>query len=174
MGTLFLDESLAILARVPAALDALLRDLPEAWTEANEGPGTWSPREVIGHLIHLEKVDWMPRLDIILQYGPGRPFDPVDREAQLRERDGKPLAVMLDELSTLRGENLKRLRALNLGDEQLDLEGRHPALGVVTARQLLATWAAHDLAHLVQIGRVMAKRYRHETGPWAEYLTVMH
>jgi hypothetical protein len=129
---------------------------------------------VLGHLIHLEKTDWMVRLRIILEHGKARPFDPVDREAQLRSGIERPLDEMLDEFSALRRENLVQLRALDLSADQLNQEGRHPGLGVVTLRQLLATWTAHDLAHLVQIGRVMAKRYRSEVGPWARYLSVMN
>jgi hypothetical protein len=169
----FLEESLSVLARTPATLDTLLRDLPEAWTSATEGPNTWSPYVVIGHLIHGERADWMPRLAIILEHGPSRPFDPFDREAQFRESHGKSLSTLLDEFSTLRRENLAHLRALNLQPEQFGLQGTHPALGPVTVRQLLATWTAHDLAHVVQISRVMAKRYKGEVGPWAEYLSVM-
>jgi hypothetical protein len=168
-----LDECLSILTRTPATLDALLRDLPEAWTEATEGSGTWSPYVVIGHLIHGERADWMPRLAIILEHGPARPFDPFDREAQFRESNGKPLPALLDEFRALRRDNLERLRALNLQPEQLELPGIHPALGPVTVRQLLATWTTHDLAHILQMSRVMAKRYRDEVGPWAEYLSVM-
>lgn len=115
-------------------------------------------------------MDWVPRLDIILQHGPARPFDPVDREAQLREGTEKPLATMLDEFSALRRDSLTRLGAMKLGDEHLALEWRHPELGLVTVRQLLGTWTAHDLVHLVQIGRVMAKRYQQEVSPWAQYL----
>ena len=169
----FLEECLSILTRTPATLDALLRDLPEAWTEAIEGPGTWSPYVVIGHLIHGERADWIPRLAIILEQGPARPFDPFDREAQFRESAGKPLPALLDEFRALRRDNLERLRALDLQPAQLELQGTHPALGPVTVRQLLATWTAHDLAHILQASRVMAKRYREEVGPWAEYLSVM-
>ncbi len=154
-------------------LDALLRELPEAWTAATEGARTWSPYDVIGHLIHGEKADWMPRVVIILEHGPDRPFDPFDREAQFRASVGKSLATLLDEFGALRSENLMRLRALNLQSAQLDLEGTHPELGVVTLRQLLATWTAHDLAHILQVARVMAKRYQREVGPWAAYLSVM-
>jgi hypothetical protein len=169
----FLEESLAVLTRTPAALDTLLRDLPEAWTAATEGPGTWSPYVVIGHLIQGERTDWMPRLEIILEHGPARPFDPFDREAQFVNSQGKSLSTLLDEFSTLRRENLTQLRALNLTPEQLELKGTHPALGAVTVRQLLATWTAHDLSHILQVSRVMAKRYKQEVGPWAEYLSVM-
>jgi hypothetical protein len=170
----FLEESLAVLTRTPQALDALLRDLPDAWTETTEGPGTWSPYVVIGHLVHGERADWMPRLTIILEHGPSRTFDPFNREAQFRESQGKSLAMLLDEFSALRRDNLARLRALNLQPAQLELQGTHPALGAVTVRQLLATWTAHDLAHILQVSRVMAKRYKQEVGPWAEYLSVMN
>ena len=164
---------MSVLTRTPAALDALLRDLPEAWTAATEGPGTWSPYDVMGHLIHGDRADWMPRLTIILEYGSRRAFDPFDREAQFRERERKALSTLLDEFSELRRENVARLRALNLQATQLDLQGTHPALGPVTVRQLLATWTAHDLAHILQVSRVMARRYKQEVGPWAEYLSVM-
>jgi hypothetical protein len=169
----FLEECLSVLMRTPATLDSLLRDLPEAWTAATEGPGTWSPYVVVGHLIHGEMADWMPRLAIILEHGPSRPFDPFDREAQFREGDGKSLSTLLDEFSALRRDNLARLRAMNLQPAQLELKGAHPALGPVTVRQLLATWTAHDLAHILQVSRVMARRYKQEVGPWAEYLSVM-
>jgi hypothetical protein len=173
MSDPFVGECLAILTRTPGTLDALLRDLPDGWTAINEGPGTWSPYVVIGHLIHGEKTDWMPRLEIILERGTKRPFDPFDREAQLREDPGKSLSLLLDEFSTLRQQNLERLRGLNLGPEQLAMQGMHPALGTVTMRQLLATWTAHDLGHMVQVTRVMAKRYKQEVGPWAQFLSVM-
>jgi hypothetical protein len=164
---------MSVLTRTPATLDTLLRDLPQAWTAATEGPGTWSAYEVTGHLIHCDRADWMPRLAIILEHGPRRPFDPVDREAQFGESHRKSLSTLLDEFRTLRQDNLARLRAMNLQPAQLELEGMHPALGPVTVRQLLATWTAHDLAHILQVSRVMARRYEQEVGPWAEYLSVM-
>ncbi len=173
MSSQFLEESTALLARTPSAFDALLRGLPECWTNATEGEGTWSPYVVIGHLIHCEKVDWMPRLAIILEHGTARPFDPFDREAQFRESKGQTLTALLDEFAALRRDNLERLRALNLQESQLELEGTHPKFGRVTLRQLLATWTAHDLAHLLQVSRVMAKRYKQEVGPWSEFLSVM-
>lgn len=173
MGLSFLDETLAVLTRTPRALDALLRDLPDAWTSATEGPGTWSPYVVIGHLIHGEHVDWMPRLKTIIDYGVDRPFDPFDREAQFTDSEGKSLSTLLDEFIALRRGNIEHLHALNLQPAQLTLQGMHPALGRVTVHQLLATWTAHDLAHLVQVSRVMARRYKLEVGPWAEYLSVM-
>lgn len=173
MAADFLEESIAVLTRTPATLNALLRDLPEAWTNATEGPGTWSPYVVIGHLIHGEKADWMPRLAIILEHGETRPFDRFNREAQFSESAEKPLNALLDEFADLRRDNLALLNELNPQPAQLDLQGAHPDLGPVTVRQLIATWTAHDLAHILQISRVMAKRYKHETGPWAQYLSVM-
>ena len=173
MQTPFLEECLSVLSRTPGTLDAMLRGLPEAWTTATEGAGTWSPYDVVGHLIHGERTDWMPRLAIIVEHGAGRAFDPFDREAQFQESQGKSLPALLDEFRELRIENLERLRGLNLQSEQLELKGIHPGLGPVTLRQLLATWVAHDLDHVVQISRVMAKRYKHEVGPWVEYMSVM-
>jgi hypothetical protein len=173
MPDLFLDESIAILERTPAVLNAMLRDLPDVWINATEGPGTWSPYVVIGHLIHGETTDWIPRLEIILEHGPSRPFDPFDMTAQFRESAGKSLPTLLDDFATLRRNNVARLRARELKPEELELQGTHPALGPVTVRQLLATWTAHDLAHILQVSRVMAKRYKQEVGPWAQFLSVM-
>ncbi len=170
----FLAESIAVLERTPAVLNTLLRGLPSAWTDAvTEGPGTWSPYIVIGHLIHGEKADWIPRLRTILDYGQSKAFEPFDREAQFRDSEGKSLEVLLDEFALLRRESLQQLRGFDLQPQHLDLQGTHPAFGAVTLRQLLATWTAHDLAHLVQINRVMARRYQNEVGPWAAYLSVM-
>ena len=169
----FLDESVAVLQRTPAVIEAMLRDLPEAWTEATEGEGTWSPYVVMGHLIHGEKADWMPRLATILEHGENRPFSRFDREAQFLESAGRSLRALLAEFADLRRDNLAMLRELSLGPGELALTGMHPDLGVVTVRQLLATWTAHDLAHILQVSRVMARRYRQEVGPWAAYLSVM-
>src|ERR1700716_453145 len=146
----FLEECLSVLTRTPATFDTLLRNLPEAWTAATEAPGTWSPYVVIGHLVHGERADWMPRLAIILEHGTSRPFDPFDGGAQFGGSHGQALSTLLDEFSALRRDNLARLRALNLQPEQFELRGTHPALGPVTVRQLLATWTAHDLAHILQ------------------------
>lgn len=170
----FVEECIAVLTRTPGTLDALLRGLPDQWTTATEGPGTWSPFDVVGHLIHGEQTDWMARLTIILEHGPERPFDPFDREAQFRDSHGKTLPVLLDEFRELRQANVARLRSLDLQASQFDLEGTHPVLGRVTLRELLATWTAHDLAHMVQINRVMAKRYKQCVGPFAQFLSVMH
>ncbi len=140
----FLQESYAVLERTPATLTALLSGLPAAWTDATDGPGTWSPYVVIGHLIHGERADWMPRLEIILEHGPSPPFAPFDRDAQFQESAGRTMDALLGEFTDLRNANLARLRALNLKPGQLDLQGTHPAFGLVTVRQLLATWTAHD------------------------------
>lgn len=168
-----LQDTIALIARTPAALNALLRDLPQSWTQRNEGEGTWSVYDVIGHLIHGEKTDWMPRMRIILEQGEARPFDKFDRWAQQRASEGKTLPQLLDEFARLRAENLDRLRALNLSEQDLAKRGRHPALGTVTLSHLLATWAAHDLTHLHQISRIMAHQYREAVGPWTIYLGVM-
>lgn len=168
-----LQHTMSLLARTPAALDALLRDLPETWTFCNEGENTWSAFDVIGHLIHGERTDWMARARMILQFGETRAFEPFDRLGQVRESQGKSLGQLLDEFARLRSENLDALRTLNLQPADLQRRGRHPELGAVTLSELLATWAAHDLTHLHQISRVMAHQYRKEVGPWSVYLGVM-
>ena len=168
-----LQDTISLLARTPAALNALLRDLPETWTLRNEGGETWSAFDILGHLIHGERTDWMPRARMILQFGEAKTFEPFDRWGQERESKGKSLAQLLDEFARLRSENLAELRALNLRQEQLERRGKHPALGVVTLSELLATWAAHDLTHLHQISRVMAHQYREAVGPWSAYLGVL-
>ena len=168
-----LDEAVALLSRTPRLLDAWLRGLPEAWLAATEGEGTWSPTDVLGHLIHGETTDWMPRLRRILAAGESLPFEPFDRYAQFRESAGKSCAELLDELARLRAANLGELTRLGLDEAGLERRGRHPALGSVTLRELLATWVAHDLDHLVQIARVLAHRYRDEVGPWRAYLRII-
>jgi len=168
-----LEETIALLSRTPQVLDALLRGLPEVWTLRNEGADSWTAFDVIGHLIHGERTDWMPRTRRVLESGESRPFEPFDRLAQKRESQGKSLEQLLDEFRRLRAENLDALRALNLAPEDLQRRGRHPALGSVTLSELLATWAAHDLSHLHQISRVMAHQYRDAVGPWTAYLGVM-
>ena len=169
-----LQNTVSLLAHTPAALNALLRDLPENWVLSNEGENTFSAFDVVGHLIHGERTDWMPRARMILEFGETRAFEPFDRFAQARESQGKSLGQLLDEFSRLRSENLNQLHGLNLRPEDLQRHGRHPALGIVTLSQLLAAWAAHDLTHLHQISRVMAHQYRQAVGPWSKYLGVMH
>ena len=169
-----LEHTISLLMRTPATLDALLRDIAEIWMLRNEGGNTWSAFDVMGHLIEGERTDWMPRARIILQFGETRVFDPFDRFAQQRQTEEKSLGQLLDEFASLRAVNLGELRGLKLTPEDLRRRGRHPALGLVTLSELLATWAAHDLTHLHQISRVMAHQYREAVGPWSEYLGVLH
>jgi hypothetical protein len=179
-----LAEAIAILTRTPATLNALLRGLPDLWVLHNEGSSdgggnneeknTWSAFDIVGHLIVGDRTDWMPRARIILENGEARPFDPFDRFAQEKESQGKSLEQLLDEFARVRSENVAALQALNLQPEDLAARGRHPALGVVTLSQLLATWAVHDLTHLHQLSRVMAHQYRDAVGPWSAYLGVLH
>jgi hypothetical protein len=171
--TFILSEGIAVLEHTPHALRALLGGLPEPWTAANEGPDTFSGYDNVGHLIHGERADWIPRAQIILAQGPDRRFEPYDRFAQVRESAGKTLEQLLDEFTQLRAANLATLRSWNLGDRALALEGVHPEFGAVTLRQLLATWVVHDLGHLAQVARVMAKRYREAVGPWRAYLPIL-
>jgi hypothetical protein len=168
-----LQHSLALLTRTPAALDALLRDLPDTWTRYNEGDQTFSAFDVVGHLIHLERTNWLPRARMILRDGEAKTFQPFDRRGHVEECRGKSLGQVLDEFAQVRAENLTEVRGWNLAPEQLALPGRHPAFGSVTLSQLLATWAAHDLTHLHQITRVMAHQYRDAVGPFAAFLGVM-
>lgn len=168
-----LINGIAVLERTPATFRALLSGLPEAWSVANEGADTFSPFDNLGHLIHGERTDWVPRARIILAQGANRTFEPYDRLAQVHESAGKTLAQLLDEFTVLRAGNLATLRAWRVTDEQLAFEGQHPELGPVTLRQLLATWVAHDLGHLAQTARVMAKQYRDAVGPWRAYLPVL-
>ncbi len=168
-----MEEAVAILARTPATLDALLRGLPDGWIVAHEGGETWSPFDIMGHLIHGERTDWVPRAKIILEHGEARAFDTFDRFAQFALSKERTLASLLDEFAKLRQESLRDLAALNLTDAHLDRRGRHPELGLVTLRQLLATWVAHDLDHVVQISRVLARQYSDEVGPWRAYLRIV-
>ncbi len=168
-----LTDALEVLERTPATLRALLGGLPGAWTAANEGPDTFSAFDNVGHLIHGERTDWIPRARIILDQGPNRRFEPYDRFAQYGESQGKSVAELLDEFERLRAENLTTLRGWQLSERELALEGEHPALGTVTLRQLLSTWVAHDLGHVAQTARVLAKQYREAVGPWRAYLPVL-
>jgi hypothetical protein len=167
------DRGIEILSSTPSTLNGLLRNVSSEWLMQNEGPNTWSPFDVVGHLIHGEETDWIPRARIILEQGESRPFEPFDRVAMFEKSRGKDIVELLDRFQDLRETNLQQLRQMNLTSEMLERRGRHPELGVVTLRQLLATWVAHDLDHLAQIVRVMAKQYRHEVGPWQEYLSIL-
>jgi DinB superfamily len=169
-----LSDTIALLERTPAALNALLRDLPESWTNRNEGEGSFTVPDVIGHLIHAEKEDWLPRARRILEHGESKPFDKFDRWGHLEECRGKSLPQLLDEFSRIRVACLNELRSLDLQPAQLALRGNHPALGPVSLSELLATWAAHDLTHLHQISRIMAGSYRNEVGPFSAFLGVLN
>lgn len=168
-----LPAGTAVLERTPATLRALLAGLPAEWVTATEGPDTWSPFDIVGHLIHGERTDWIPRARIILAQGADRRFAPFDRFAQFEDSRGKALTDLLEEFSALRAESLRTLAGWRLTDTELELTGEHPAFGPVTLRQLLSTWVAHDLGHVAQIARVMAKQYRDDVGPWRAYLSVM-
>jgi hypothetical protein len=170
---LVISEASALLTRTPGTLDAWLRGLPECWLVAHEGGDTWSPIDIIGHLLHAERTDWMTRVRRILDHGESVAFEPLDRFAQFRESAGRSLPDLLDEFARLRQANLRELAALQVDETALRRPGLHPSLGAVTLRQLLATWVAHDLDHVTQIARVMAMQYADEVGPWRAYLRVV-
>ena len=169
-----IGDTTAMLARTPAILAAWLEGLPDAWLDASEGPGTFSPRDVVGHLIHGERTDWLPRLRRIREDGESNPFDPFDRTGFQEAIRGRGIEELIDEFAHLRRANLEELASFQLQGNDLAARGRHPALGPVTVEQLLATWVTHDLNHLGQIARVMAKRHDRTVGPWKEYLGILH
>ena len=168
-----LEDAKTLLARTPAVLSGLMNGMPQAWLECREGPKTFSPIDVLGHLIYGEQVDWIPRARIILEHGEARPFDPFDRVGFKDLIAGKSVEELLDMFTTLRNQSLKDLSSLKLQPAMLARKGTHPALGQVTLGQLLAAWVVHDLGHLSQIERVMARRYREAVGPWREYLPIL-
>jgi hypothetical protein len=168
-----LAESIPVLSRTPGTLNALLRGLPEIWVRCNEGAETWSAFDILGHLNFGERTDWMPRVRIILESGEARPFDPFDRFAQSQENQNKSMDQLLDDFVRLRTKNLAELQSLNLQQKDLTRKGKHPALGVVTLSELLATWVVHDLTHVHQLSRVMAHQHRNAVGPWRTYLGVL-
>jgi uncharacterized damage-inducible protein DinB len=167
-----LADAIAILERTPASLTALLKNLPDRWVQATEGAGTWSPYDVIGHLIHGERTDWIPRARHIMA-GDSRPFEPFDRTAEFRDSQGESLDQLLATFAELRQENLATLLEMKLTKQDLSRQGMHPELGRVTLGQLLATWVVHDLDHVGQIARTMAKVYSELTGPWTAYLSIL-
>lgn len=169
-----LNQAKEILSRTPSTLKSLLDGLSDEWVLRNEGPDTWSPFDVVGHLIHGEKTDWVPRAKIILEHGESCAFEPFDRFAMFRDSQGKTLRELLTEFEYARRDSLKELDALQITPEQLTIRGNHPELGVVTLGQLLSTWVVHDLNHIGQIVRVMAKQYRDEVGPWTAYLSILN
>lgn len=169
-----LPETLDILERTPSVLGALLRGTAASWHTINEGPDTWSAFDVVGHLIHGEETDWIPRARIILEHGGSRSFEPFDRFAQFTRFADNSLEDLLDRFAELRHANLETVRSWRLTDAQLARPGRHPELGPVDLRQLLATWAVHDLNHIAQIARVMAKRHTEDVGAWRAYLSILN
>ncbi|OIQ30445.1 MAG: hypothetical protein BM564_03505 [Bacteroidetes bacterium MedPE-SWsnd-G2] len=169
-----IEDALAILKRTPKVLKQLLSGLPNQWLHSNEGEKTWSPYDVTGHLVHGEKTDWLTRINIILSDSEEKTFQTFDRFAQFNEDQNKPIENLLAQFSELRTENLEQLLHLNITPDQLQLQGIHPQLGPVTLEQLLSTWVAHDLGHIAQITRVMAKQYENEVGPWKAYLGVLN
>ena len=171
---LSLAETTEVLTRTPTILNVLLRGLPSIWVRRNEGEDSWNAFDIVGHLIVGERTDWMPRVRILLENGEARAFDPFDRFAQFKESQGKSMDQLLDDFACLRRENLAALQALNLQPEDWVRRGLHPALGVVTLAELLATWAVHDLNHVHQLSRVMACQYRDVVGPWSAFLGVLH
>lgn len=168
-----LERSYEILDRTPAVLSALLAGLSDDWIMPNEGPETFSPFDVVGHLIHGEKTDWTARAKMILEFGNTKTFERWNRVAMYEESKGKGLQQLLDEFAVLRKENMVWFRSLNLTEADLNRKGMHPVLGEVTLRHLLATWVAHDLTHIAQITRVMAKQYKEEMGPWPQFFRIL-
>lgn len=169
-----LNKALPILERTPVILKNLLADLPDEWIYGDEGKNTWSPFDVVGHLIHGEKTDWMVRAEIILGNKPNKEFVPFDRFAQFEDSLGKKMTGLLTEFELLRKANISSLRSKNLSLEDLTLSGIHPELGPVTLGQLLSAWVVHDLGHIAQVSRVMAKQYKDEVGPWPKYMTILN
>jgi hypothetical protein len=168
-----LDHALLVLRRTPDVVRALLWDIPNSWAKATEGPGTWSPFDIVGHLIHGEHTDWIARTEVLLAHGETCPFTPFDRFAQFEASRGKTLHELLDTFTNLRNANLVRLESLGLTPEDLGRRGMHPELGPVTLEALLATWVAHDLSHIAQIARVMGRQYTDAVGPWRAYLPML-
>lgn len=168
-----LTKAVAVLERTPSVLNHLLKNLPEEWTSNNEGGDTWSPFDVVGHLIHGEETDWLPRTQIILEGDPEKVFTPYDRFAQIELSKGKTLNQLLREFEKLRGENISKLEAFNISEEDLKRVGTHPELGKISLSNLLSAWVVHDLGHIAQISRVMAKQYGSQIGPWHEYMMIM-
>ena len=167
------ERTTALLARTPAALDALLRGLPEDWALANEGGETWRPYDVVGHLAYGERSDWMPRVRMIVEHGEGKTFERFNRLGQVEMSRGKTLDELLDAFAEARAVSLEELRGMNLQPADMERKGRHPAFGEVTLSQLLAAWVVHDMTHLHQLSRAMAHQYREATGPWVAYLGVL-
>lgn len=168
-----LEHAINILNRTPKVLKTMIHELPLAFTQNNEGENTWSPFDVVGHLIAGEQVNWIPRAKTILEFGMEKPFTPFDRFAQFEASKGKSIEALLEEFEILRQQNIVTLKEMQLNAQDLERQGNHPEFGGISLAQLLATWVAHDLDHIVQISRVMAKNYRDAVGPWRAYLKIM-
>lgn len=168
-----LAEATQILTRTPATLNAIIAGVPETWLKCNEGSGTWSAYDIVGHLIHGELTDWIPRVRIILERGEAQAFEPFDRFAQFREDQARPISALLDQFAFMRAENVAILQNLNLTSDDLARRGTHPELGPVTLGQLISSWVVHDMSHLSQVARVTAKQYCHEVGPWRQYMSIL-
>ena len=168
-----MEEAVAILSRTPATLDALLHGLTPDWITCREGENTWSPFDVVAHLIHADRTNWMPRARIILEHGEAKPFEEFKRFGHVEQSQGRTLASLLEEFASVRQETIRELETMRLSDKDLDRRGGHPALGAVTLRQLFASWVVHDLDHLVQISRVLARQYSEEVGPWVAYFRIV-
>lgn len=169
-----INDALDILSRTPSVVDNLVRHLPEAWLHATEGPDTWSAFDVVGHLVAGERTDWVPRVRMILEHGDKKAFEPFNRTAMFEESAGKTIGELLDAFATLRAQNLETVRALGIEPADYARPGMHPSLGAVNLGQLLATWVTHDMTHLAQISRVLAKQYTDEVGPWRQYIGVLN
>lgn len=169
-----LNEAISILSKTPLVLKELLENLSKDWTHQNEGGDSWSPYDVIGHLVHGEKTDWMPRLEIVVSNASNKTFEPYDRFAQFEMSKGKSLSHLLKDFEMLRKQNLNTLRAKNLTEIDFEKEAIHPELGTVSLRNMLSAWVVHDLGHIAQVSRVLAKQYHEEIGPWARYLTIVN
>lgn len=168
-----IDKAIEVLQRTPSVIDSMLRDISDDWAKNNEGGDSWSPYDIVGHLVHGETTDWIARLEIILSEGGEKRFKPFDRFAQFSESRGKSLNQLIDEFKDIRQKNIATLRSKNLDETGMNKTAEHPAFGTVTLRQLLSTWVAHDLGHIAQIARVMAKQYKTEVGPWTEYMPIL-
>jgi hypothetical protein len=168
-----LNKSISVLENTPMVLKSLLSGLSEEWTHNNEGPETWSPFDVVGHLVHGERTDWIPRIFIIMNDSEEKTFTPFDRFAQFEESKGKTLEDLLNEFETLRDQNLQQLKSFEFTESEFQRKGIHPELGEVTLSQVIATWVTHDLGHIAQINRVMAKQYKNEVGPWTAYISIL-
>jgi len=171
--TFEIDKAIEILERTPLAIETLLKGISEEWLKNNEGENTWSPYTIVGHLIHGEKTDWIPRAKIMLSDAQNKTFEPFDRFAQMRENQDKSIDELLAEFKDLRSQNLQELKSLQINNSKLSSKGVHPELGEVSLEELLSTWVVHDLGHISQITRVMAKQYKNEVGAWKAYLGIL-